>query len=225
MIFSQLPPQKFWGLLEYKPQWTLTLRGWLLLFFCFISLLIGFVLMIHPFLRMSHPIDAEIMVIEGWVPDVVIKGAIAEFKEKNYRLMITTGNEIGRGKYLSDHKTFADLAAATAVILGLDSNQVIPVANTTVEIDRTAASAEAVKQWLLTSDLNVKAINLYSYDVHTRRSWLVFKTILEPDIKVGAMAFCPDASVPWWKTSRGVKSVIVETIAYLYTKLVWSVER
>ncbi|MDJ0729594.1 MAG: ElyC/SanA/YdcF family protein [Crocosphaera sp.] len=225
MLFSQLPPQKFWGLFEYKPQWTFTLRGWLFLFFLLISVLIGFTLSIHPFLSISHPIDADIMVIEGWVPDITIKGAIAEFKEKNYRLMITTGNEIGRGKYLSDYKTFADLAAATAIALGLDPNQVVRVPNTTVEVNRTAASAEAVKQWLLGSDLEIKAINLYSYDVHTRRSWLVFRTILEPDIKVGAIAFSPPSSPPWWKTSAGVKSVIVETIAYLYTKLIWPIER
>ena len=225
MIFSQLPPQKFWGLLEYKPQWSLTLKGWLFLFFLLISLLIGLGLVIHPFLRMSKPVDAEIMVIEGWVPDVVIKGAIAEFREKNYHLMITTGNEIGRGKYLSKHKTFADLAGETAIALGLDPKQVIPVPNQTVDINRTAASAEAVKQWLLTSDLEVKAINIYSYDVHTRRSWLVFKTILGPDIKVGAIAFCPPSSGPWWKTSAGLKSVIVESLAYLYTKLIWPIER
>ncbi|MDJ0659725.1 MAG: ElyC/SanA/YdcF family protein [Crocosphaera sp.] len=225
MLFSQLPPQKFWGLLEYKPQWTLTLQGWLLLFFLLVSLFIGVGLFIHPFLRMSHPIEANIMVIEGWVPDRTIKAAIAEFKEKNYRLMITTGNEIGRGKYLSDHNTFADLAAATAIALGLDPTQVVRVPNENVTINQTAASAEAVKQWLLESNLEVKSINIYSYDVHTRRSWLVFKTILAPEIEVGAIAFCPPSSRPWWKTSRGVKSVIVETIAYLYTKLIWSIER
>ncbi len=225
MIFSQLPPQKFWGLLEYKPQWTLTLKGWLFLFFLLISLLIGLGLVIHPFLRMSKPVDAEIMVIEGWVPDMVIKGAIAEFREKNYRLMITTGNEIGRGKYLTEYKTFADSAAATAIALGLDPKQVIRVPNTTVDVDRTAASAEAIKQWLLNSDSEVKAINIYSYDVHTRRSWLVFKTILEPDVKVGAIAFPSTSSRPWWKTSEGLKSVIVESLAYLYTKLIWPIER
>lgn len=225
MLFSQLPPQKFWGLLEYKPQWTLTLQGWLLSFFLSIVMLISFGLAIHPFLRMYHPIDAEIMVIEGWVPDKTIKAAIAEFKAKNYRLMITTGNEIGRGKYLSDYNTFADLAAATAIALGLEPTQVVQVPNENVSINQTAASAEAVKKWLLESDLEVKAINIYSYDVHTRRSWLVFKTILAPEIAVGAIAFCPPSSEPWWKTSRGVKSVIVETIAYLYTKLIWPIER
>ncbi|MGK7954203.1 MAG: ElyC/SanA/YdcF family protein [Crocosphaera sp.] len=225
MLFSQLPPQKFWGLFEYKPQWTLTLKGWLLFLFLLISVLISFSLSIYPFLRRSHPVEADVMVIEGWVSDRLIKKAIAEFQENNYRLMITTGNEIGRGKYLSDYETFADIAAATAIVLGLNPDQVVRVPNTNVRVDRTAASAQAVKQWLSASELEVKAINLYSHDVHTRRSWLVFKRILEPDVKVGAIAFHPYRTKSWWQTSGGVKSVIVETIAYLYTKLVWSVER
>ncbi|ACB51026.1 hypothetical protein cce_1676 [Crocosphaera subtropica ATCC 51142] len=224
MLFSQFPNQKFWGLLEYKPQWTLTLRGWLLLFLVLILVVIGFVLFINPFLRVYRPVEAEVMVIEGWVPDITIEGAIAQFQDKNYRLMITTGNEIGRGKYLSDYKTFADLAAATAIALGLDRDQVVSVPNKTVSVNRTAASAEAVKQWLLASDLNIKAINIYSYDVHTRRSWLIFRTLLEPEIKVGAIAFSTPNSKSWWKTSAGIKSVIMETIAYLYTKFIWPFE-
>ncbi len=224
MLLSQLSNHKFWGLLEYKPQWTLTLKGWLFLTFVLILVLISFGLSIHPFLRVSRPVNADVMVIEGWVPDITIKGAIAEFQKKNYRLMITTGNEIGRGKYLSDYKTFADLAAATAMALGLNQDQVVSVPNKTVSVNRTAASAKAVKQWLLDSDLHIKAINLYSHDVHTRRSWLVFKTLLKPEIKVGAIAFSPSYSKSWWKTSTGVKSVIMEAIAYLYTKLIWPFE-
>lgn len=225
MLLSQLHNHKFWGLLEYKPQWTLTLRGWLFFIVVLILVLISFGLSIHPFLRVSRPMDADVMVVEGWVPDATIKGAIAEFKKQNYRLMITTGNEIGRGKYLSDYKTFADLAAATAIALGLDPDKVVSVPNKTVSVDRTAASAKAVKQWLLDSELNIKTINIYSHDVHTRRSWLIFRTLLQPEIKVGAMAFPLPSSKCWWKTSAGVKSVIMETIAYLYTKLIWPIEQ
>ncbi len=225
MLLSQLPPQKFWGLLEYKPQWTLTLRGWLFVSFLFISIFICFGLSIHPFLRMSQPVDAEVMVVEGWVRDEVIEGAIAEFQDTNYRLMITTGDKLGRGKYLSDYNTFADVAAATAIVLGLDSKQVVAVPSVKVAINRTAASAEAVKQWLIGSDLGINAINLYSYDVHTRRSWLIFRRILEPDIKVGAIAF-PSSYYgrSWWQTSEGVKSVILETMSYVYVKFIWRPE-
>ncbi|MGK7939904.1 MAG: ElyC/SanA/YdcF family protein [Crocosphaera sp.] len=214
--------EKFWGLLEYKPQWTLTLRGWCFVLFLLLSIFICFGLSIHPFLRVSQPVDADVMVVEGWVRDEVIKGAIAEFQAKNYRLMITTGDELGRGKYLSDYDSFAEVAAATAIALGLNSEQVVAVPSINVPINRTAASAEAVKQWLMTSDVNVNAINLYSYNVHTRRSWLIFRRILEPDIKVGAMAFPSDYyGRAWWQTSEGIKSVIVETMSYIYVKFIW----
>lgn len=217
--------EKFWGLLEYKPQWSLTLQGWLFVLLLLISIFLCFGLSIYPFLRVSQPIDAEVMVVEGWVRDEVIEGAIAEFQAKNYRLMITTGDELGRGKYLSEYDTFAEVAAATAIALGLDSKQVVAVPNINVALNRTAASAEAVKQWLMASELKVSAINLYSYDVHTRRSWLVFRRILEPEIKVGAIAF-PSYYYgrSWWQTSQGVKSVILETMSYVYVKFIWRPE-
>jgi hypothetical protein len=223
MLFSQLPTQKFWGLLEYKPQWTLTLQGWLCLFLLLIAVVIGFAISILPFLRVSHPLETEIMVVEGWIPYKAMEGAIAEFQNNNYGLMITTGNNIRRRTYLSEYKTFANLAAATMISLGLDPQKVVAVSNETVDVNRTAASAKSVQQWFLNSDLKVKTINIYSYDVHTRRSWLVFKRILEPEIKVGAIAFpSPDYDPrSWWKTSEGAKSVIWETIAYIYAKFIW----
>ncbi|MDJ0511735.1 MAG: ElyC/SanA/YdcF family protein [Crocosphaera sp.] len=222
---GKLTVEKFWGLVEYKPQWGLTLRGWLFVLFLLLSIIICCGLSIHPFLRVSQPLDTEVMVVEGWVRDEVIQGAIAEFQDKNYRLMITTGDELGRGKYLSEYKNFANLAAATAIALGLDSSQVVAVPNMKVAINRTAASAEAVKQWLMASDLTVNTINLYSYDVHTRRSWLIFRRILEPEIKVGVIPF-PSSYYgrAWWQTSEGVKSVILETMSYVYVKFIWRPE-
>ncbi len=217
--------EKFWGLLEYKPQWTLTLRGWLFVLFLLLSIFVCFGLSIHPFLRVSQPVDAEVMVVEGWVGDRVIEGAIAEFQAKNYRLMITTGDELGRGQYLSDYDTYADVAAATAIALGLNSEEVVAVSSLDVAINRTAASAEAVKQWLMASDLTVNAINLYSYNLHTRRSWLIFRRILEPEIKVGAIAFPANYyGRSWWQTSEGIKSVILETMSYVYVKFIWRPE-
>ncbi|MEA5511380.1 YdcF family protein [Crocosphaera sp. UHCC 0190] len=223
MPVSQLPPPKFWGILEYKPQWSLTPLGWVILLSIITLIMIVIATSIQPFLRVSRPIQADVMVLEGWVNDAVIKGAVAEFKAKNYQLMITTGTPISRGQQFSSYKTLAELAAATAIAWGLDPQSVVAVPTPVVKIDRTAASAIAVKQWLSQSELGVKAINLYSYDVHTRRSWFIFQQVLEPEIKVGAIAHpSRDYDVKqWWKSSAGAKSVILETIGYCYARLIW----
>ncbi len=193
---------------------------WVVLTFLFI------VTHIQPFLSVSQPIKADVLVVEGWVIDDVLQAASREFKRGNYQLLITTGSTLARGFYLSDYKTHAELAAATLVALGIESDQIIAIPTPEVKIDRTAASALTVKQWLDKANLPIKSLNIYSFDVHTRRSWLTFKKVLEPNIKVGAIAYSDPAydAKRWWTSSNGFKSVLNETIGYLYAKLI-SVEQ
>ncbi|BAY20339.1 hypothetical protein NIES2100_00800 [Calothrix sp. NIES-2100] len=49
--------------------------------------------MIFTILSVTSPIkSAEILVVQGWLPDYAIQEAVAEFKSSNYRQIITTGN-------------------------------------------------------------------------------------------------------------------------------------
>ncbi len=215
--------QQLWGLLEYKPQWTLTLQGWCLVLLLITAGTLFIFLTIQPFLAVSVPMNAKVLVVEGWVNDETLKGAIAEFKKKNYQLMITTGVLFNQQKYLTRYQSRAHLTAAKAIALGLDPLKVVAVTNSMVKVNRTAASAMAVKDWLFRSNLKITRLNLYSYNVHTRRSWIIFRQVLAPKIKVGAIAHPPSGYNPkqWWTASEGVRSVTAEAIAYLYVFLIW----
>ena len=214
--------EKFGGLLTYKPQWTLTLRGWSLVLLLAIVLISLLVTKIQPFLTVSAPIKADALVVEGWIGDAAIEGAIAEFKRGKYKLLITTGLPISRGSYLVEYDNFAELAAATLIALGFDSNKIVTVPTPKVLRNRTAASALALRQWFASTDVSIKAINLYSSGVHTRRSWLLFKRVLAPEIEVGTISHPPTRynAKYWWTTSEGFKSVICEVISYVYAKLI-----
>ncbi|MFM7438216.1 MAG: hypothetical protein ACKO2V_06360, partial [Snowella sp.] len=109
--------KKIWGLLEYKLRWGLTVQAWLILLFA--ATLTGLIAIaqIHPFLAVSQPIAAEVLIVEGWVDDLVLEGAITEFNRGNYQLLLTTGGPIGKGYYLAQYKTLAELAAATLIAL------------------------------------------------------------------------------------------------------------
>ena len=156
------------------------------------------------------------------MPDYELKQALSEFGEGSYNKIITTGGSLPRGYYLAKYKTFAELSAATLKALGLEKEKLIAVPAPDVIKDRTYASAITFRQWLSKSNLNVQSINLYTFDVHTRRSWLTFKKILAPKIKTGAIAaktqdYQPDK---WWVSSEGVRSVISEVIAYIYMRFI-----
>lgn len=175
---------------------------------------------LHSFLSPNVPLEkAEILVVEGWMDDETLKGALPTFNEGNYSQLVTVGGPLRIGAYLSGCKTLAEFSAATLAKLGCDTDKLVAVpANSTVR-DRTATTAVTFRNWLQANNFNVRAINIYSYGVHARRSWLLYKKTLEPDIQVGVIAPAPITYDPtyWWRSSEGVKRVLVECIALIYT--------
>jgi hypothetical protein len=186
------------------------------------TLIIFTITHIHPFLSVTSPIKADILVVEGWLPDYALKQALTEFENGSYNKIVTTGGPLPTGYYLAEYKTFAELSAATLKTLGLEKEKLIAVPAPEVIKDRTYASAVTFRQWLSNSTLNVQSINLYTFDVHTRRSWLIFKKVLAPKINTGAIAAKTQDYQPekWWSSSAGVRSVISEVIAYIYARFV-----
>lgn len=209
-------------LIRRREMWAITRKGWVI---ATIGLIIATMLIvknIHPFLAVSSPVKADILVVEGWLPDYAIESAIAEFKKGKYRQLITTGSPLSKGYYLAEYKNYAELTAATCIALGFDRDKIVAVPAANVLKYRTAASAIALRDWLATSALKVDAINLYSLGTHARRSWLIFKEVLNPEIQVGIIAAETQDYNPqeWWKSSEGFRTVTGEIIAYLYARFV-----
>ncbi|NEQ28448.1 MAG: YdcF family protein, partial [Microcoleus sp. SIO2G3] len=68
----------------------------------------------------------------------------------------------------------------------------------------------------------LESVNLFTNDAHARRSWLIYKQVLAPKIKVGVIAAEPAEYDPkkWWVSSEGVRTIISEAIAYVYALFV-----
>ncbi len=210
------------SLIRRREMWAITWEGWVI---AIVGLIIAMTLIItniHPFLAVNAPIKADILVVEGWLPDYAVESAIAEFKKGGYRQLITTGLPVGKGYYLAEYKNYAELTAATCIALGFDKDKVVAVPAPSVLKHRTAASAIALREWLAASSLKVDSINLYSFGTHARRSWMVFKEVMKPEIEVGIIAAVPQDYNPqeWWKSSEGFRTVTGEIIAYIYARFV-----
>ncbi|BAY12270.1 ElyC/SanA/YdcF family protein [Calothrix sp. NIES-2098] len=207
-------------LIKRQEMWILTVQGWIIAIALFAALIIFTITHIHPFLAVTSPIQsAEILVVEGWLPDYALQEVVAEFKSGNYRQIITTGGTLEIGNYLTGYNTYADVAAATLKKLGMESEKVVAVPAPFVIKDRSYTSAVEFGRWLSNSHLQPKSINLFSWDAHTRRSWLLFQKVL-PQIKIGAIAAKTRDYNPkkWWSSSQGVRTVIDEAIAYTYAQ-------
>ena len=219
-IKSYFYKQKLWSLISYQPRWGLTLKGWLLTICSFIAVTIFFGFNIYAFLAPVAPIDAKALVVEGWIDDDGIADAIAYFQQHNYQILITTGTPLSRGSYLSEYKNFAQFSAATAIKLGFDKDKIAIVPTPPIKRDRTLASAIAVKQWLQQNKPQITTINVYSKGVHGRRSWLLYREALNPEIEVGIISHTPTSydAQSWWKSSEGARETMSEAIAYIYAK-------
>ncbi|MCD4664691.1 MAG: hypothetical protein K8R68_05415 [Bacteroidales bacterium] len=53
--------------------------------------------------------------------------------------------------------------------------------------NKTLLAAKSVKQW--SSDSLLKSVNIITSGIHSRRTWLTYKRLLEPDTKVGTIYF------------------------------------
>ena len=177
---------------------------------------------IHGFLSPKAPIDAQILVIEGWLPDDALEKAAALFASKHYDRVITTGVPLDRGSFLSEYKTYANVARATLIRIS-NRKDIVAVASPSVRKDRTYASALALKRWLNLNHVESNRVNLVTLDAHARRSWYLFRKVLGEQYSVGIIAI-EDSEYDggrWWASSEGFKTVVEETIAYVYTLLLF----
>jgi uncharacterized SAM-binding protein YcdF (DUF218 family) len=210
------------GLIKRQQVWTLTAQGWVIAIAAIASVMFFSITHLYPFLAVTSPIKADVLVVEGWVTDYVVEQAFTEFKSGSYRQIFTTGGPVERGFYLAEYNNFAAIAAATLKKLGVQPEKVTVVPAPDVIKDRTHACAIALRQWLANSNLPIKSMNLLTSDAHARRSWLIFQQVLAPKIKVGIIAAKPVNYNPnkWWISSEGVRTVISEIIAYIYALFV-----
>ena len=208
-------------LIKRQEMWTITAQGWAIAIALIAYLIFFAITHVHSFLAVTYPIkSAKVLVVEGWLPDYAIEEALTEFKNGSYCQIISTGGILGKGSYLSAYNNFAEVSAATFIKLGLEAEKVVAVPTPFVVKDRSYASAAEFHRWLSNSNLQIESINLFSLDVHTRRSWLIFKKLLNPDIKVGIIAAKTQDYDPekWWDSSQGVRTIIDEGIAYIYAR-------
>jgi hypothetical protein len=178
-----------------------------------------FLVRIYLFLAVTHRVDANILVVEGWVHKYAMRPAVEEFRRGSYQRVFTTGGPVeGIGGYINNYQTAASVGAELLKANGIPSESVQMVPSRVIDEDRTYASAVALRNWFRGHDLLRRSLNVLTEDVHARRSRLLFQEALGKEVKVGIIAIrSPDYdSRHWWRYIAGVKDVPSETIAYVY---------
>lgn len=202
-----------------------TLPGWFLILLIGTSLIFVSAHAIYPFLAITSPVSGGDLILEGWAADYdhVIEKVIAEFKRNPYRKLYVTGGPIGPGASLCGYATSAEYGAAVLRGKGLSSDVVQAVPALQVIRDRTYASALALKNWQREHAVTSKSYHIMTLGPHARRTRMLFQDALGEGAIVGITAIEDQDYDPkrWWRSNAGVRTVIVEAIAYVYAQLLF----
>ncbi len=217
-----------WGLLERKPRWSLSWRGWLVVLF--FASCIGTVAFftVQPFLAITRREKTDILVVEGWILPCTMEEAANEFSNGGYQRVYTTGGPAeGLRKYISDYSTAASIGAGLLHQAGVPAERIQMVPSRKTGRDRTYNAALALKRWFQTNHITPTAINVVTEGSHARRTRLLFQKALGKDVSVGIISLpnCDYDPKHWWRYSEGVREVIGESIAYVYARFFFSPSR
>ena len=213
----------FFGLLRPRECMVPTLRGWLLILLVTAGVGWAAASQLYSFLAVNAPVEGGALVIEGWAPDYAYSIAITEFKRRHCDKLYVTGGPVDRGSLLSEYKTYAEVGDMVLLRMGMNRESVEAVPAPGVRMDRTYASALALRDRFQSENKNITKINVISLGVHARRSRLLFEKAFGRDLKIGIIALEDQDYDParWWAYSTGVRSVVDELVAYCYARFLF----
>jgi hypothetical protein len=163
--------------------------------------LLGSLLSIHPFLATNDPVAADVLVVEGWVPDYVLDAAAVEIQAGKYRRVFVSGFEAGAdgpngaraAGYLSERTVGPAIVTAALA----------PPArwNRTSHMARTVAAA--IEQL----DTAPRGVNVITLGPHGRQSLLAYRRMIRSSVPVGVITIPKDDYDPdyWWASVAGIK--------------------
>ena len=188
-LFAGVASRRRWGVLTKRERWGLAWQGWLVLFLASV-ILVGFLFVtVHPFLATTHRVDANFLVVEGWVHDYVIQAAAREFATGSYqRVFATGGPSTGSGGYTWDADTSASVGAGQLRAAGVPPASVQMVPSHVIGRDRTYYSAISLRDWFRERNMDVGSFNIVAESTHSRRTWLLFQEAFGDKVKVGVIA-------------------------------------
>ena len=213
------------GLMNRRERWGLSLRGWVLILLALSGVALTLFFATYRFLAVNQPVPgAEVLVVEGWVPNFAIKAAQREIAAGNYKKVYVTGGPLsGDGGYTNEYNTSASVGAGNLRAAGVPEELLQMVPSRVNDRDRTFGSAVALREWFREHAIAVHSFDILTENTHARRTRLLFQKAFGDEALVGIIAidnpdYDPDR---WWKSSEGVKNLFVEAVAYVYAKLLF----
>jgi hypothetical protein len=115
---------------------------------------------------------------------------------------------------INNFNSNAELSRFRLMSMGIDSTQIKASPGKRVIINRTLTSALSFRDWLKTTKIDIKGINIISLGAHTRRTWMIYNKILHKRYEIGIISL-PDYDFNHSRLYRLLKTVR-ETLGIIY---------
>jgi hypothetical protein len=198
--------------------WIPTWRAWLVLVLPGAVLVFGGLRSTHGFLSVQRPVDANVLIVEGWLSDDALAVGLREFHRGAYDVIAASGGPLPKGYLVTGYATYAELAGATLKLQGLPADKLLVASTEKTYRNRTYVSARGVRDALRQRPLEIRGVNVISEGPHARRTWLAYRKVFGKGTPVGIINVPPQDYDPdrWWASSAGLKVTFSEALAWLY---------
>lgn len=165
-----------------------------------------FVLKVHSFLAVNLPVDADVLVIEGWMPSYALRPSVRELKANHYTHVFVPGLIFEKGDENAHYISDSARVAADLVELGVSASLIERCPIPPPGFNRTSHMARSVRDRMSALGVKARGITVLSLGSHARQSLLAYQRMLSAIAPVGIIAY-PDESYDanrWWTSWRGL---------------------
>ena len=194
-----------------------TLLGFVIIILIIVTISLVLLKNLALFLAHNEPAQGQYLVVEGWLGEPALLEAVTTYNSGDYQFLITTGGPDNR-QINAQYETFAERAAAFILDQGFDDTKLIVISTPASAQERTFLSAVMVRNWLTENSTVKPVIDVFSGDVHARRTHKLYKMAFAENTKIGIIAAQANGFdlQHWWRTSEGAKSVLTESAGLLW---------
>ena len=128
-----------------------------------------------------------------------------------------------KGKFFrTDFYSYATLCANRLRILGF-RDSIYPTPAIAYNKNRTYNSAQAVKKWYNNHFCHSVPINIITLDIHSRRTWLTYKSVFGKNTKIGIIPVPEktEQKTDWIYHLRHFKSKLNESLSLIYVRYIF----